>query len=137
MVTSFRPKSAVMKDDTVLTTVRPISHLPELYFQYSEYRLEILEERIRKKLKQMRANKRAKRPFATKTMKAFLGEQEQFFVDMNREMIEDEKVVPGYCDESHLLSEDLREQSRKRARTLSPEEIGVGAKSYFDIPVET
>lgn len=111
------------KDDTVLTTVRPISNLSELYLQYSEYRLEILEERIRNQLKDIRRNKRAKRPFATHAMKRFLAEQEQFLLDMNREMIEEEKVIPGYCDQSHLLSEDLRARQVKKARMMSPNAI--------------
>lgn len=40
MVTPFRPKSALTKDDTRLATVRGISNLAELYSQYSEYRFE-------------------------------------------------------------------------------------------------
>lgn len=55
MVTCFRPKSPLMRDETVLTGVRGISHRSELYTQYMEYRLEILEERIRAKLKDERA----------------------------------------------------------------------------------
>ena len=44
MVTSFRPKCPLIKDDSVLTTVRAISDLSELYGGYAEYRLEMLEE---------------------------------------------------------------------------------------------
>lgn len=136
MVTSFRPKSAMTKDDTVLTTVRPISDLGELYFQYSEYRLEILEKRIRKILREMRDSKRAKRPFATGTMKSFLSEQEQFLSDMNREMVDEEKVIPGYCDESHLVSNDLRAQHRKKARVTPPEEVSSETYSGVEVAVE-
>ncbi|EFW19718.1 hypothetical protein D8B26_007907 [Coccidioides posadasii str. Silveira] len=116
MVTSFRPRSATLPDDTVLTTVRAISDLPELYFQFSEYRLEILEERIRKKLKEIRDQKRARRPFNTQSLKRFLLEQEQFLAHMNKEMVDEDKVTVGFTDDSHLLSEDLKERSRKRAR---------------------
>ncbi|KAL9112477.1 MAG: hypothetical protein Q9227_003319 [Pyrenula ochraceoflavens] len=116
MVTSFRPKSASIRDDTVLTTVRPISNLAELYFQYSEYRLEMLEERIRSKLKEMRDHKRAKRAFKTSAMKQFIFEQEQFLNIMNREMVAEDLVIPGFCDDSHLISADLRAQQNKRAR---------------------
>lgn len=44
MVTSLRPRSALAKDETVLGGVRGISHIPTLYAQYAEYRLENLEE---------------------------------------------------------------------------------------------
>ena len=121
MVTSFRPRSSDIKDDTVLTTVRPVSNLSELYFQYSEYRLEILEERIRSHLKDIRERKRAHRNFDTKKTKAFLKEQEAFLMAMNREMVDEADVVEGFCDDSHLLSNDLRAQSRKKARTVSSE----------------
>ncbi|KAL4920413.1 hypothetical protein BDW62DRAFT_5281 [Aspergillus aurantiobrunneus] len=51
MVTCFRQKSPLVKDETVLVGVRGISDLSELYIQYTEYRLEILEERIRHRLR--------------------------------------------------------------------------------------
>lgn len=119
MVTSFRPKSPAVKDDTVLTTVRGVSDLPELYFQYSEYRLELLEERIRMKLKKIRDQKRAHRGFDTDAMKQFVKEQEEFLAIMDREIVEDKLVTRGHLDDSHLLSSDLKEQSRKKARTVA------------------
>jgi hypothetical protein len=114
MVTSFRPKSAALPDDTVLTTVRPISNLSELYFQFSEYRLEMLEERIRDRLKDMRERKRARRGFNTNQFKTFLKEQEMFLAKMNKEIVEDSLVQKGVLDDSHLLSEDLKQKSKKR-----------------------
>ncbi|SRR6266536_2820590 len=114
MVTSFRPKSAFMPDDTVLTTVRPISDLSELYFQFSEYRLEMLEERIRERLKEMRERKRARRSFNTTKFKKFLKEQETFLAKMSKEIVEDSLVQKGVTDESHLLSDDLKQASKKK-----------------------
>lgn len=105
MVTSFRPKCHTFRDDTVLTTVRPISNLSELYYQFSEYRLEILEERIRNQLKIMRDAERSGRRLNTKALKAFLYDQEMFLEHMNREMIDDELVKKGNIDDSHLFSE--------------------------------
>lgn len=119
MVTSFRPKSSAIKDDTVLTTVRAISHLPELYYQYSEYRLEMLEERVRKKLKMMREQKRAHRGFDTCAMKDFIKEQEEFLAVMNREIVEDSLVTKGFTDNSHLLSTQLKHRNAKKARTAT------------------
>lgn len=122
MVTSFRPKSAFIKDDTVLTTVRPISDLAELYSQYTEYRLEILEERLRAHMKEVRERKRARRGFNTKATKAFIEEQKTFLDSMLHELVDDDMVPVGFTDgDAHLLSDDLKVQSRKRARFYSEE----------------
>ena len=98
MVTSFRPRCPALPDDTVLTTVRPVSDLSELYFQFSEYRLDILEERIRNQLKELREKKRAGKKLNTGALKTFLKEQETFLAHMNKEMIEDYKVEMGTID---------------------------------------
>jgi hypothetical protein len=62
MVT-FLPKSPLIKDETVLVGLRGISDLSQLYTQYTKYRLEILEERIRHMLKKEREREITKRPF--------------------------------------------------------------------------
>ena len=121
MVTSFRPKSAFVKDDTVLTTVRSISDLPEIYSQYSEYRFEILEERLRGQLKEIREKKRAHRGFNTSAVKAFIAEQRNFLDVMLKEMVDDDKVIVGFTDDTHLLSDDLKLQY-KRAR-VGPKDV--------------
>ena len=112
-VTSFRPKHASCRDDTVLTTVRPISDLSELYSQFTEYRLEMLEERIRVQLKSIREAKQASKKFDTRAMKAFFKEQEDFLAHMNREVVEDEFVIKGEIDDSHLFS-DFNHKTKKR-----------------------
>ena len=113
MVTSFRPKCHTLRDDTVLTTVRPISNLSELYYQFSEYRLEILEERIRNQLKAMRDAERSGRKMNTRALKEFLADQERFLAHMNKEMIDDDLVAKGRIDDSHLFS-DFAKGKRKR-----------------------
>lgn len=117
MVTSFRPKSAFINDDTVLTTVRAISDLSELYSQYIEYRLEMLEERIRAHLKEIRGRKRANRCFDTTASKRFIAEQQHFLAVINREVVDEDKVIKGFTDDSHLLSADLKLRSKKRLRS--------------------
>ncbi|KAK7752480.1 hypothetical protein SLS62_005633 [Diatrype stigma] len=118
MVTSFRPRSPRVRDDTVLTTVRPISDLGALYHQFAEYRLEILEERVRQQLRELRASGAAGRRVPTKRLKAFFTEQERFLAHMNREMVDDEDVVMGSIDDSHLLTKKEQEAGSptKRAR---------------------
>ncbi|PYH73857.1 uncharacterized protein BO88DRAFT_432208 [Aspergillus vadensis CBS 113365] len=116
MVTSFRPRASSVKDDTVLTTVRPISNLNELYHQFTEYRFELLGERLRDVNRLMRDQQRARRTFDTRAAKNFIREQIDFLEHMDKEIVEDEKVIKGVFDDSHLISEDLkREHSRKRA----------------------
>jgi len=95
MVTSFRPKSPFLADDSVLTTVRGISDLSELYYEYGRYRLEMLEERIRVELKRVREAHAAGKKTDTKAIKQFLDEQERFLKRTNDEMVPEENVVAG------------------------------------------
>ena len=96
MVTSFRPKSPHLRDDAVLTTVRGISDLSQLYYEFGCYRLEILEERIRAQLKKTRADHALGRRTDTRALKAFLKEQEEFLAHTNGEIVQDEDVVSGH-----------------------------------------
>ena len=73
MVTSFRPRNYQERDDTVLTTVRPISNLHDLYGQFAEYRLEIMEERVRAQLRALREAKAGGKPMATAVPSAASG----------------------------------------------------------------
>lgn len=86
MVTCFRPKSPLIKDETVLVGVRGISEISELYTQYTEYRLEILEERIRDKLRKERERGIAKRPYDISGTKRWLTHQKQFIESMLTEI---------------------------------------------------
>ncbi|KAG8525468.1 uncharacterized protein KY384_009112 [Bacidia gigantensis] len=110
-VTSFRPKHPSYPDDSVLTTVRPISDLSELYFQFSEYRLEMLEERLRDQLKILRDNQRGKKKFQTSAMKTFLKEQELFLAHMNEQLLPDEQVTKGHI---HQDIDQNEEQFKRR-----------------------
>ena len=87
MVTSFRPRDSSFPDDSVLDTVRPISNLSELYFGYGEYRLAILEERVRKQLENLRDRWRGGKPFTTAEFKRFLSDQESFLAKTNTEIV--------------------------------------------------
>jgi hypothetical protein len=89
MVTCFRPKSPHVRDETVLTGVRSISHKSELYTQYTEYRLEILEQRIREKLKNERYREKSNRPFDAADTKGWLLEQRRFIESMLEEITDD------------------------------------------------
>ena len=87
MVTSLRPRNAMYPDDCRLDTVRPISNLPELYQDFGEYRLAILEERVRKKLDEIRARSRGGKQFKIDEFKSFLKEQEAFLGHTDHEIV--------------------------------------------------
>ncbi|KAK3374789.1 hypothetical protein B0H63DRAFT_480885 [Podospora didyma] len=95
MVTSFRPRNPHARDDTVLTTVRPISHLPDLYYQFATYRLEMLAARVASQLKELADARAAGRTVATREIKRFLEEQERFVAHTNAEMVDEDEVVVG------------------------------------------
>ncbi|RKU47829.1 hypothetical protein DL546_007925 [Coniochaeta pulveracea] len=46
-VTSFRPRNPALPDSTVLDQIRKHSHHTEIYYQYTLYRVEVLQERMR------------------------------------------------------------------------------------------
>jgi len=101
-VTSFRPKSSFIRDDTVLNTVRPISDLSELYFEFAEYRMEMLVDRFQAKLRELRANHRAGKRTYVKLLKDFLAEQQQFLNHMNNEIVLYEDVPAGFLPEHDI-----------------------------------
>ena len=99
MVTSFRPRSPHARDDTVLTTVRPISHLPDLYYQFATYRLEMLAARVAGQLRALADARAAGGMVATRDLKGFLEEQERFVAHTNREIVDEDEVVVGVLPE--------------------------------------
>lgn len=99
MVTSFRPKNPHLPDDTMLATVRGISDLSELYYGFGEYRLQMLEERIRCQLKKLQEAHRAGKRLDSGALKKFLAEQEAFLAHTNKEMVPEKDVVPGHQPE--------------------------------------
>ncbi|QKX62670.1 uncharacterized protein TRUGW13939_09831 [Talaromyces rugulosus] len=112
-VTSFRPRVAAVKDDTVLTTVRGISHLKELYQQYTEYRFEMLQDRLQDMGRKMRDRTRANREYDTAAVKQFIRQQIDFLSAMDREIIDDDKVKQGYIGNGHLISDEIKARSKK------------------------
>lgn len=99
MVTSFRPRSPHVRDDTVLTTVRPISDLSRLYYEFASYRLAMLEERVRTQMKDLRETYDAGKRLDTRSLKKFLEDQEGFLWRTNKEIVLDEQVIVGHLPE--------------------------------------
>ncbi|KAF1949348.1 hypothetical protein CC80DRAFT_429268 [Byssothecium circinans] len=101
-VTSFRPKSAFVKDDSVLRTVRPVSNLSGLYSGFAEYRLEMLEEQVRQERQRLAARRRAGEEFDILGHKQFLHGAIAFAEHTDGELIEDGKVLKGFIEEVDL-----------------------------------
>ncbi|KAL1302255.1 hypothetical protein AAFC00_002676 [Neodothiora populina] len=114
-VTSFRPRSPYVKDDTVLTTVRPVSDLPQLYYSFGEYRLAMLEERLRAQLKVMREDNAAGKKLDTKSFKKFLAEQQHHLERTNEEIVAYEDVQVGYVDEMQIPNASEIDKETQRA----------------------
>ncbi|KAK1061005.1 hypothetical protein LTR33_012792 [Friedmanniomyces endolithicus] len=102
MVTSFRPRSPFLPDDSVLSTVRGISRLSDLYYEFGRYRLEMLEQRLQTQIKLLREDHESGKKTDITALKAFLDEQEQFVRRTNSEMIPEEDVVEGHQPEMGL-----------------------------------
>ncbi|EKD15612.1 uncharacterized protein L3040_009060 [Drepanopeziza brunnea f. sp. 'multigermtubi'] len=103
MVTSFRPRSPRVRDDTVLNTVRPISNLSDLYGQTVEYNLENAESRIRYMLKNVRDSMKAGAT-DVQSIKSFLDFEIQALEHLNHEIVEESLVKKGslaeVCEEA-------------------------------------
>lgn len=98
MVTSFRPRSPRIRDDMVLTTVRPISNLSDLYGQTVEYQLENAEARIRHMLKSIRDSMKAGST-DVQAIKSFLDFEIQTLSHLNEEIVDEANVNFGHMRE--------------------------------------
>ncbi|OAP61756.1 hypothetical protein AYL99_03959 [Fonsecaea erecta] len=87
MVTAFRPKDALTPDSSVLTTIRPITNLSDLYFQWTEYRVEVLQERLRVMLDVLREQHHASQPTDAVKIKEFLRQQVDWLSITDREIV--------------------------------------------------
>lgn len=102
-----------MPDDSVLTTVRPISDLNELYSQWTEYRVEIVEERCKRLVKRVREHKRVGRDFDVAAVKSELEELKKLLDRTSGEIIDEGKVKDKVSEQEEEEEEGV---SRKRAR---------------------
>ncbi|KIW68732.1 hypothetical protein PV04_04656 [Phialophora macrospora] len=87
MITSFRPRDPLVPDSSVLTSIRPISNLSELYFQWTEYRVEVLQGRLQVMLDMLREQHRAGNSTDVVKIKEFLKQQEDWLFSTNKEII--------------------------------------------------
>ncbi|CZT03527.1 uncharacterized protein RCO7_06108 [Rhynchosporium graminicola] len=110
MVTSFRPRSARIRDDTVLNTVRPISNLSDLYGQTIEYNLENAESRIRHMLKNVRESMKAGST-DVESIKRFLDFEIKTMMHLNNEIVDEKLVTKGILGD--VCTEAKMDKKRK------------------------
>ena len=115
MVTSFRARSPHITDDTVLTTVRAVSDLSELYYDFTEYRLDLLKERIGTQVEALHEARKRGKKFATANLKAFLQGQAKFLEHMDKEIVFEAEVMAGKAKVKDLAEASI-EKLKKRAR---------------------
>lgn len=87
MVCSLRPKNPMIKDESTLIGVRGISNVPELYYQYTCYRLRNMEDRMRVQLRVIQDRHASKRDFNLTASREFLEEQREYIDRMLEELV--------------------------------------------------
>lgn len=115
MVTSFRPRSPFVRDDTILATVRPVSGLSDLYGQVAEYQLENMEARVRHMLKTVRESMKAGNT-DVKAIKSFLDFEIANLTHIQEEFVEEDKVQMGSLRE--IVQADIAKTRLKRQRMV-------------------
>lgn len=120
MVTSFRPKDPSVPEDSILTTIRPVSDLRELYNQWTEYRIEIVEERCRRLVKKVRGGKRVGRDFDVEGVKAEIEELKNFLERTSDQLVGKEDCVSDQKVDKEEFDKTEEElcRNRKRARLV-------------------
>lgn len=101
-VTSFKPKSPFVRDDSELRTVRPVSDLNQLYPEFAISRGATAKARIGRWLEEQEAKYRAGEPFDVAANKAFLTELAAFVQQTNQEIVEPDQVPRGIIEDMHL-----------------------------------
>lgn len=87
MITAFRAKDPFVKDTSVLTTIRPITEPNELYFQWTEYRIQVLQKRLSGMLEGLEEQHQAGKLTDTDRIKRFLAEQAEWLSHTSEEII--------------------------------------------------
>lgn len=86
-VTSFRPRDPMIMDNSVLTTIRPISDHSQLYYQWSKYRIEVLQKRLQSLMTVVEEQHRANLPTDKELLKDFFEQQEAWLSATRKEIV--------------------------------------------------
>lgn len=72
----------------MLTSIRPISELSELYYQWAKYRAEVVQERLKAMIETLEENHEVGKQTDVRGIKQFLQQQEEYLAVTNREIVE-------------------------------------------------
>lgn len=86
MITSFRARNPFVADKSNLGNIRPISEQSELYFQWTQYRIDVLQKRLEGMRELLEEEHRLKKTTDKKRIKDFLVDQAEWLSDTNREI---------------------------------------------------
>lgn len=103
-VTSFRPKSPFVRDDTVLRTVRPVSDLNLLYAEFAMVRLATMQARVKQMQEEVEVQYDAGANFDAGAVKEFLADLGTLVEKTNREIVEPKQVAVGMVEEMHIAN---------------------------------
>jgi len=108
-VTSFRPKSALSRDDSELRTVRGVSDLSELYYEFAGYRLDMMQERIASLSASIQDGRRANKKFPVADCLRQLGELSALVEQTKGELVPESQVQKGFVETVDLPDVPQRE----------------------------
>jgi prephenate dehydrogenase len=74
-------------DNSVLTSIRPISDHSELYYQWTKYRVKVLQDRLQNLLEAVEEHHHAKKPTDKELLKNFFQQQEEWISTTNKEIV--------------------------------------------------
>lgn len=86
-VTSYRAADPLVYDDSVLTTVNPVSDKNELHTDWIEYRMNVLSDRLKALAQKVREGRNAEEDFNLDVVTAILKEQEKYIKKTYEEMV--------------------------------------------------
>jgi hypothetical protein len=78
MITAFRAKNAFLPDNADICRIREITKHSELYYQWTKYRVGIVQERLKGMLELLEEEHKKGKETDAARVKAFLKEQEVF-----------------------------------------------------------
>ena len=98
MVISFRPRSPFVRDDSRLLTVAPVSHLPTLYGEFTQYQLENMGVRVGKMLEGVKeglAKGKGEGQFDLKAVKEFIAFEMHQLKALDEAIVKEGEVKKG------------------------------------------
>ncbi|CEJ92602.1 hypothetical protein VHEMI08243 [[Torrubiella] hemipterigena] len=105
MVTSLWPRSAFVRDESFLTNIRTVSNNSQLYVQFAEYRLAMLEERTRAQLENIKRCRDKGDQIDMTALKTFIADQQEHLRITDLALLEENMIERGIVKEIAVENE--------------------------------